>query len=283
MKKILITGANSYIGTSFESYLQQWKDEYKIDTIDMIGDSWKSVSFSNYDVIFHVAGIAHVKESKKNAFLYYKINEELAIETALKAKNEKVKQFIVLSSMSVYGIEEGIVDEFTIPNPKTNYGLSKLKADKKIVQLNDDSFKVVILRPPMVYGKNCKGNYQKLRKFALNFPFFPLIENQRSMIFIDNLSMFVKKVIDGNMHGIFFPQDAEYICTSNLVKLIAYNNNKKIILTKIFNPLIRLCLKIKIPLIKKIFGNLVYKKNDSVVIDCLNFDKIIENIENGRQ
>ena len=59
MKRILITGAGSYIGTSFEKYMAQFGNEYVVDTVDMIGDSWKSKDFSGYDCVFHVAGIAH--------------------------------------------------------------------------------------------------------------------------------------------------------------------------------------------------------------------------------
>lgn len=64
MKKILITGANSYIGTSFEKWLSQWLDDYKVDTFDMIDGTWKEKDFSQYDTVFHVAGIVHIKEKK---------------------------------------------------------------------------------------------------------------------------------------------------------------------------------------------------------------------------
>ena len=62
MKNILITGAHSYVGTSFEKWLGQWPDKYHVDTIDMRDATWKEKSFEGYDVIFHVAGIAHRKE-----------------------------------------------------------------------------------------------------------------------------------------------------------------------------------------------------------------------------
>ncbi len=97
MKKILITGANSYVGTSFEKWLSQWPDKYHVDTIDMIDGTWREKSFVGYDVIFHVAGIAHIKETKENAHLYYEINRDLAFETAQKAKADGTKQFIFLS------------------------------------------------------------------------------------------------------------------------------------------------------------------------------------------
>ena len=261
MKKILITGAGSYIGTSFEKYMEQFGNNYSVDTVDMIGDSWKSVSFSGYDCVFHVAGIAHQKETLENAHLYYEVNRNLAIATAKKAKRDGVKQFILLSSMSVYGVETGVITKKTVPQPKSHYGKSKLQADEKIVKLDCDSFKVAILRPPMVYGKDCKGNYQRLRTFALKSPIFPDYPNKRSMVYIGNLCAFVKKTIDEEKSGLFFPQNAEYVNTSEMVRVIARLDNKKLFMPKIFNPFI--CL-MRISIIKKVFGSLMYEKIDLV-------------------
>ena len=215
MKKILITGANSYIGTSFEYYLQQWFDKYQVDTVDMIDGSWREKSFGGYDVVFHVAGIAHSdtgKISKEKEKLYYTVNTDLTIETAKKAKAAGVKQFNFMSSAIVYGEsvpigKEKVIKKDTLPEPANSYGNSKLLAENGIRVLNDDSFKVVILRPPMIYGKGCKGNYQTLVKFALKLPVFPYVKNQRSMLYIDNLCEFVRFMIENNESGIFFPQN----------------------------------------------------------------------------
>jgi len=256
MKKILITGANSYIGTSFEKYIKNF-DAYSVDTLDMIDGSWRDYDFSGYDVVFHVAGIAHIKENKKNKDLYYKVNRDLAIETAEKARSCKVKHFILLSSMSVYGVKEGVVEKNTKPTPFNNYGKSKLQADNVIEKMASESFKISILRPPMVYGEGCKGNYQLLKKFALRSPVFPDIYNERSMVHITVLCEFVKNVIDKEQQGYFFPQDSSYICTSSMVKKIALENGKKIHLVKVFNPFIRLFKNVGI--ISKVFGSLVYE------------------------
>lgn len=257
MKKILITGANSYIGTSFESYMQRYENEYQVDTVDMIDGSWKEKSFSGYDVIFHVAGIAHQKESKENKDLYYKVNRDLAIEVAKKAKNDGALQFIFLSSMSVYGMVTGVITKETVPNPNTHYGKSKLEAEQGIKELAGDSFKVATLRPPMIYGKDCKGNYRSLSKLALKLPIFPKVKNKRSMLYIDNLSEFVKLLIDEQGEGLLFPQNAEYVNTSEMASLICKANNKKIRLTRLLNwtfPILSLATKS----IKKAFGSLAY-------------------------
>ena len=257
MKKILITGANSYIGMSFEKYVKDnYSADYEVDTVDMIDGSWRDKDFSVYDSVFHVAGIAHQKETKKNAYLYYKINRDLAIETAKKAKQEGVKQFVFLSSMSVYGVESGEIDLYNDVAPVSNYGKSKLQAEELLRELNDENFVVTILRPPMVYGKGCKGNYNFLRKWIKIFHIFPNYNNKRSMISIETLTAFVYNVIVSPQADVLFPRDKEYMCTTDLVKRIAEEANIGVHYTKIFNPLIR-CLKIKIVL--KVFGDYVYK------------------------
>lgn len=258
MKKILITGANSYIGMSFEKYIKDnFSDKYSVDTIDMIDGSWRNKSFNGYDSVFHVAGIAHQKETKENAHLYYEINRDLAIEVAKKAKTDGVKQFLFLSSMSVYGMDTGVITRETRPNPKTNYGKSKLQAEKQIVPLSDDHFKVCVLRPPMVYGDGCRGNYQSIVKWIKKIPIFPRINNRRSLIHINNLSSFVEHVIDKNSGGLFFPQDREYVNTIDLAKSIARKENKKVYFSWVFG----IAVFIARPFVKKLkkaFGCLTY-------------------------
>ena len=267
MKKILITGANSYIGTSLEKWLERYPDKYSIDTVDMRGDDWKKRDFSEYDVVFHVAGIAHVSSDPKMVDLYYKVNRDLTIEAAKKAKDEGIKQFIFMSSIIVYGDSSNInrkkvIDKNTVPQPSNFYGNSKLQAEEGIKPLESDDFKIVILRSPMIYGKGSKGNYPKLAKAAQKLPVFPNIDNQRSMLHIDNLCEFIKLMIDNEESGLFFPQNSEYVKTSEMVRLIADAHGKKVRLTKMFNPLLRV-LELKIGIINKVFGNLVYEQRIS--------------------
>lgn len=267
MKKILITGANSYIGTSFEKWVAQWPDKYSVDTVDMIDGTWKEKDFSGYDVVFHVAGIAHVSADPKMEDLYYKVNRDLAIETAKKAKYDGVKQFIFMSSIIVYGDsshinKKRVITKDTIPNPTNFYGNSKLQAEEGIKPLENDEFKVVILRPPMIYGKGSKGNYPKLAKMARKLPVFPDIDNERSMLHIDNLCEFIRLMIDNEERGLFFPQNREYVKTSEMVRLIAEAHGKKIWLTRLFNPVLRIMANY-VGLINKVFGNLVYEQKIS--------------------
>ncbi len=268
MKKILITGANSYIGTSFEKYMSKWPDKYQIDTIDLKYKNWKQKSFSGYDVVFHVSGIAHSddgKISKEKEKLYYSVNTDLTAEAAKKAKSDGVKQFIFISSSIVYGEsapigKNKIITKETLVSPVNCYGDSKVQAENKIQELNNKDFRVCILRPPMIYGKNSKGNYPKLAKLARKTCIFPDMKNQRSMLYIENLCEFVRLMIDNRESGLYFPQNKEYVCTSDMVKLIAEAHNKKIYFISLFNFIIRILSK-KINLINKVFGNFVYDKS----------------------
>lgn len=261
MKKILITGKNSYIGNMFTQWVGQWSDDYQVDEISVHGEDWKQEDFSTYDVIFHVAGIVHTKENKDNVDLFYKVNRDLTFEIAKKAKNDGVNQFIFMSTMNVYGVTSGVITENTPCRPKTAYGKSKLKAEKLIKELQDDRFNIAIIRPPMVYGPNTVGNYVNLSKLAKITPVFPNINNKRSMIYIDNLSEFIRLVIENNISGIYCPQNAEYVNVSKLVKTINRVNNKKIYMTSIFNPIIKLCMNINV--FQKVFGDLIYSKKIS--------------------
>lgn len=269
MKKILITGANSYIGTSFEKYIMDnYFEDCAVDTVDMIDGTWRAKDFSGYDSVFHVAGIAHSDSgriSPQKEKLYYAINTDLTVEVAKKAKADGVKQFIFMSSMIVYGESAPIggskvITKNTPVNPANCYGDSKLQAEKGIEILNDVAFKVVILRPPMIYGKGCKGNYPVLVKMAKKILLFPYVENARSMLYIENLCEFVRLMIINEESGVFWPQNAEYSNTSELVKMIATVHGKKVKLIKGFSWVLKF-LSHFTGMINKAFGSFCYEKN----------------------
>lgn len=261
MKKILITGRNSYIGNSLAEFLMRWNNEYEIDRIGVRSNEWKNKDFSSYDVIYDVAGIAHIKENLKNISLYYEVNCNLAIKLAEKAKAEGVKQFIYLSSMSVYGMETGEISKQTEVMPQSSYGRSKVEAEKGLKKLEDKYFKIVILRPPMVYGKECKGNFQLLIKMVQMLHVFPDVQNKRSMIYIDNLSSFVKRCIDDQLRGVYLPQNEDYMNTTCIAVWIAEAMNKKIWTSKLLGLCVK-CLRPFIRSIKKGFGSLIYIGTD---------------------
>lgn len=265
MKKLLITGAGSYVGVSVARYLSRWPERYSVDTVDMIGEGWKTADFSGFDAVLHVAGIVHQKDSKNDPAqkeLYERVNTRLAIETAQKAKDEGVKQFLFMSSASVYGLDAPVGKIVTITadtplRPKDNYGISKAKAEEGLQVLADDSFKLAILRPPMIYGKGCKGNYQTMAKLAKKLPVFPWVDNRRSMLYMENLAEFIRLLLEDEAEGVFCPQNNEYVNTSDMVNLIAHANGKGILLVKGLTWALKLLHPVT-DIADKAFGSLCY-------------------------
>ena len=303
---ILITGAHSYVGEQVEQYLEEYNQKlfpdypasrrYLIDTISLFGDEWKKIDFSSYDVVFHVAGIAHGSVSEKTEQgkkQYFAVNRDLAYQVAQKAKEDGVKQFIFMSTMAVYtGNREKVITEETIPMPVTAYGESKLQAEWLISELEDRDFSVAILRPPMIYGKGCKGNYNALVKIAKISPIFPKINNCRSMLYIENLCEFIRLLIEDTARGIFFPQNKEYVNTSDMVKEIGKAYQKRVHLVPGVSFLIGGMKYIPGGIGKKsekAFGDLVFDKSlsnyrnhlgEEVSYQVVNFETSIRETEN---
>lgn len=259
MKHILITGANSYIGTSLEAYLQG--QPYQITTLDVQDPGWSQVSFAPFDAVLHVAAIVHQKERPEMEELYFRVNRDLALQIAEKARAEGVRQFILMSSMSVYGIDSGIITPQTPPQPVSFYGKSKLAAEELIRKLADEHFRVCILRPPMVYGHGCKGNFQTVVKLVKKLPVFPELRNQRSMIHIDNLCEFLRLCIDTCESGLFFPQNREYMQTSAMARTIAGKLGKRVFFSRLLGFGVRLLIPF-VPMAKKAFGSLIYRDTE---------------------
>lgn len=257
MKKILITGINGYVGNSFKKYVLSYQTKenepvWQIDNISLRDSAWEQVSFSDYDAIFHTAGIAHAdtgRVSEGTKALYYRVNRDLAVKTAEKARREGVKQFIYMSSVIVYGDSAGVgkqkhITADTEPAPANFYGDSKYQAELKLRELQTDDFQVAIIRAPMIYGKDSKGNFPMLEKIADRLPVFPRIENRRSVLYVENLAEFIRQLIQKGDGGLFFPQNGEYATTARLVKLIADAKGRKIRLWRCLNPFVRLASKI---------------------------------------
>lgn len=240
MKKVLITGSGSYVGESVRKYILAKNPSYRIDTVDTINDAWRHADYTQYDVVFHVAGITHVNAEAKMEPLYYKVNRDLTIYIAKQAKAAGVKQFIFMSSQIVFHESKSLKTEVltcqTKENPNGFYGDSKLQAELGIKPLEDENFKVCILRPCMIYGLNAKGNFLRLVKLAQKTPIFPEWHNKRSMLYIDNLAEFVYQVIERKLAGIFYPQNRELADTVEIIRFFAKEAGHKIWITKLFNP-----------------------------------------------
>lgn len=285
MKRVLITGANSFVGTNVERWLLRNPEQFQVDTVDTMNDVWRKVDLTKYDTVYHVAGIAHVDPKPEMAPLYYKVNRDLAIAVAKAAKTAGVKQFIYMSSKIVYhaskSLKGDVVTPLTEPTPNDFYGDSKLQAEKGLRELETPAFKVAIIRPPMVYGSNSKGNFLRLGWLATKTPVFPAWHNKRSMIYIDNLSEFVKQLIERGLGGTFFPQNKELSDTVEIVRYFANKYNKKIWISRLFNPFVWLG-SLFIKQIPKMFSDSYYVPEMSrydFEYQLVNFEDSIKGIE----
>lgn len=267
LKKILITGAGSFVGTSVQKHLETFPDKYSVTVVGTINGEWKEMDFSSFDVVYHVAGLAHsdvgnvTEEIKKK---YYAVNSDLVVDVAGKAKAEGVKQFIFMSSAIVYGDsapigKEKMITRNTPFSPANFYGDSKVQAERGLVPLSSDSFKVVILRCPMIYGKEGKGNFPILEKMAQKMPLFPKVDNKRSMLYVGNLAEFVRLMIENEESGVFWPCNKEWSNTSQLVKMIAACHGKNVRLVPGFEWMLKLLSHVT-GYVNKAFGNLAYEE-----------------------
>ena len=261
MHNILITGAGSYVGECVRKYILSNSSEFQIDAVDTMGDNWKKADYSQYDVVYHVAGIAHVNADPKMEALYYKVNRDLTIEVAKHAKVAGVKQFIFMSSQIVFHESQSLKSEVltaeTKEDPNGFYGDSKLQAELGIKPLEDENFKVCILRPCMIYGPNAKGNFPRLAKLACKTPIFPCWHNKRSMLYIDNLAEFVKQAVDRQLSGTFYPQNRELADTVEIISFFAKANAHKVWITRLLNPFVWLGSFVLQP-INKMFATYYY-------------------------
>lgn len=258
--RVLIVGANSYVGKHLAEYLREQPD-YVVDMVRASNGEWKEKSFRGYDCIVLSAALVHRREKQEDKELYHRVNCRMPIEIAKKARQEQVGQMVFMSTMAVYGDGIEVIGRNTVPKPSTFYGESKLKAEEGIMALEDESFRAAIIRAPMVYGKNCPGNYARLQKAARYLRIFPDIENRRSMVEIGTLVRRLEDLIANRARGFFYPQDAEYGNTSNMVRAMRERMGKKTSLVKWFNfVLIPLCKRVGV--LGKLFGDCWYEKGN---------------------
>lgn len=260
MRKLLITGAHSFIGGAVLNRLSG-SDEISAAAVSVRDDAWRQMDFSGYDSILHAAGIAHVSPDPSLDGQYRAVNTRLTADLAAKAKADGVKQFIFLSSMIVFGeaapagVRRVITPE-TAPAPVHTYGQSKLDAEKALRELESDDFRVAILRPPMVYGAGCKGNYNTLARLAARLPIFPEFENARSMLYVENLAELIRLLVTDQASGTFHPRDAQPRSVTEIVREICRCRGKRMRFTRALSPLVRIAGRKGI--VRRAFGDMVY-------------------------
>lgn len=263
MKRVLVIGSGSFIAKAF---VEAAGGKLEVHAIPGRGEIWRETDFTGYDALLLCAGLAHIRQTPQNRHLYNDINRHMAVDIAMKGKASGVGQFVFLSSMSVYGQKKGVITADTQPNPERYdwYGMSKWNAERGLTELIDSRFTLTILRPPMVYGRDCPGNFPRLFKLARSVPFFPLIENKRSMIFSENLAMLLCALIEEGRGGVFCPQNKDPVCTSDLVRYMGEAAGRPVRFTKVFNLPVRLVARI-LPSAGKLFNDCYYHPDLSII------------------
>ncbi len=266
-QKIVVTGANGFIGKRFVEYN---KERFDITTLSVRDDSYKIFDFTGFESIVHLAGKSHDMNCKDDSE-YFKVNVNITKTLATKAKQDGLNHFIYISSVKVYGKEDrGLITEKSECFPEDAYGKSKLEAEQFLQTIKNENFKVAIVRPPMVYGVGVKGNMDRLihlcqKKYPLPFG---NIGNLRTMVFVDNLVEVLNAIIDYKAEGIFIPGDKKPISTDTLILMIkqSLGRKTKLISIPIF---LRKMIRISMPdLYKRLFENFVIDtKNTNVVLN----------------
>lgn len=263
--KVCIIGKNSYIGNHIDKWLTN--HNHQVFQLDVLIEDWKNYDYSSFDVVIQVAGIVHQPKCK-DADLYKRINTDMPIEIAkiFKGNNKtQYKSFIFLSTMAVYGthkrLRKNLITINTPTNPTSLYGKSKKSAEEGLLEMQDSNFNVVIVRPPNVYGKNCKGGYIKgFVNVVKKLPIIPqaYTEVKQSMLYIDNLCEFIRLSIEQKRHGIFMPQDEKAVSAIEIISEISTCLGKTIRTSKMLGLIIHLFNFI--PLIQKAYGGVEYDK-----------------------
>lgn len=266
MNKLLLTGSTGFVGSYF---INKYKKNYNIKTFSFRNDDINSLNCSEVDVVVHLSALVH-QMGGASCEEYEKINVTQTLELANKAKQFGVKHFIFMSTVKVYGEEaDGSYTENTICQPEDEYGKSKLKAELELKKLENQNFKISIIRTPIVYGYSVKANIKSLVNLVNKISLLPFakIENKRSMVYIGNLCHLVDEVIKQQKSGIFLASDNKPLSTTKLIELIAKSLDKKLYLIKV--PFFENLLKLLKPSFhKRLYGSL--EVDNSITKEKLN-------------
>ena len=269
MKRILLTGANGFVGSFF---LKNYNDFYKIKKFSFLRDSFEDLNLDNIDIVIHCSALVH-QMNGASWEQYYDVNVNQTAQLAKKAKRSGVKHFIFLSTVKVYGEEsDSPYKESSPTNPTDYYSASKVEAEDHLRNIEDNKFQIAIIRSPLIYGYGVKANFLSLVNLIKKVSILPLknTKNKRSMVFVGNICFILNQIILLKKSGIFIPTDDNPLSTTELVKLISKCLNKKMFLVDIifFETLLRI---IKPSYYQRLFGSLFF--DNSLTMKALNLNR----------
>jgi nucleoside-diphosphate-sugar epimerase len=256
--RVLITGANSFIGTNFRNH-SKFSD---IDEISLLVNKPEEIEFSKYDLVLHLAAIVHQsKKIPENE--YFKINRDLCLTVARYSKKAGIRQFILLSTIKVYGNRiknTELRNEESECFPDDAYGKSKFEAEIGLKKLEDENFIVSIIRTPLVYGEGVKANMISLIKLVDAIPILPFgsIYNKRNFTFVENLVGYIDRIIEVNASGVFIAMDDKALSTTELIMCLSKCLGKRIRLFKLPGLFIRIGSFILPAYFDRFFGSMEF-------------------------
>ena len=262
-KTLMITGASGFIGSNF---IERYKDKYNIIPVDLLKIKPEEIDFRGVDTVLHLAALVHQMKGAPRE-KYFEVNTELTRKVAEEAKKQGVRHFVFYSTVKVYGYDGDLYNHNIILNEESEckpmndpYGESKWEAEKILRRLEDNNFKIGIIRPPMVYGKGVKGNMESLIKLVKMFPILPFNydKNRRSLVNIENLMYLTALVIDKEASGVFLPLDEKNISLKEIVEGIEKAYNLKRINIPMIQPIFWLLTKVKPNIMVRLFGTLQF-------------------------
>ena len=262
-KTLMITGASGFIGSNF---IKKYENEYNIIPVCLIKNKPEDLDYTGVDTILHLAALVHQMKGAPEE-KYFEVNTELTRRLAMTAKEKGVGHFVFYSTVAVWGTHgyfehDKVITLKTSSNPLTPYAKSKYDAERILSELKSDDFKISILRPPMVYGKNCPGNMKKLEKLVDISPILPFRndENKRTIVHIDKLLYETNKIIQNEKDGTFIPRDDKDMSVKDILEYIFKEKNKEKILIKIPRIGVKLFHKINPRIIESLYGSLVFRE-----------------------
>lgn len=255
MKRVIITGANGFLGSALAAHLAKRSDYHVIASVRRADaplpagteplvapfeqvDAWRA-AMSGIDVVVHVAARVHLLQDDSTDPLleYRRDNVAASVALAQAAADAGVRRFVFISSIHVNGREtiDERFDESMQPRIETPYAQSKLEAEQELRSIADRTgIELVIIRPPLVYGEGVAGNFARLLKLVASGMPIPLgaVRNQRSAIARENLVDFITLCLDHPRaaNELFVVSDGMDLSTPELIRALARGMNRRAVL-----------------------------------------------------
>ena len=243
--QILVTGASGFVGQALMAYLLA--HGHTVTPVARPTPS-QALALGRYDCLIHLAARAHVlHETAADAYQAFKqANVDYALEIARLARQLEIPKFVFLSSVGVHGNQSTHpFSEQDTPQPHNDYAQTKWQAEQALQAFfRDAATTLTIIRPPLVYGPHPKANFKHLLslcRYPLPLP-FGAIDNQRSLVGIDNLCAFILECCQhpAAADQTFLISDGHDVSTPELISTIRKHMHRSACLIPVPKPVLNM-------------------------------------------